>query len=89
MRSLPSEYASIVVCISVCVFWRPGRWPSGHEAGAFVLIAPSGVQRALHAELDEPAGCFRAQVVLTEARARPPVHGVCLVEVSATVSAVA
>jgi len=34
-----------------------------------VLEAPSGVSRALHAELDERAGCYRAQVVLAEVRA--------------------
>ncbi|KAK9845317.1 hypothetical protein WJX81_003385 [Elliptochloris bilobata] len=45
-----------------------GRRPSGREAVAFVLVAPSGVARALHAELDEHSGacCFRAQVVLAE-----------------------
>ena len=51
---------------------RPGRRPSGNEAAAFVLTPPSGVPRALHAELDECGGCYRAQVVLTEARARSP-----------------
>jgi len=49
--------------------WVPGRRPSGHEAAAFVLEAPSGVSRALHAELVDGAGCYSAQVVLAEVRA--------------------
>lgn len=49
-----------------------GRRPSGDEAAAFVLVAPSGVSRALHTELDERSGscCFRAHVVLAEVRLR-------------------
>lgn len=37
-----------------------------------MLVAPSGVSCALHADLDERSGscCFRAHVVLAEVRLR-------------------
>ena len=60
-----------------CYVLQAGRRPSGNEAAAFVLVAPSGVSRALHAELDERSGscCFRAHVALAEVRLLR--HGPC------------